>query len=355
MGCSTATASNDDRAALTADTPPDLAFLYVGEDETRIDAFVSDGTSFAGPTASWQAAEGAVPTNLRLTLRGDFTGDGQGDIAALVAGPQCDLRVLVYAALDGHFAEPDPAGWWSEPFDCARPVRLAAAGDFDGDGVSDIALLRDEAIGAPGIEVLRSDGTRFASTTKLLWQEAADEPASASDLLAADFDGDGWADLALLRTAPDGCRGELHVLISESADFQAADARIWWTADGFCDAPISRVATGDFDADGRADVGLLRQIEAARYVDVLRSDGRRFVAGEAPLWAEEVFYPPDNVRAVTPGDFDHDGRTDLALLSDDGSCAARLRVLLAHDGAFSASEWWASEDYCAWRVVPAAP
>lgn len=330
-------------ADFDGDGLPDAAIFYRDATEARLDLFNVGEASFAGPETWWREDAASAPSDVQLTRSGDFTGDGRSDIAALVRGPGCLQGLLVFVGEQGRFAPPDPRGWWSAPDGCSRPASDAAAGDFDGDGLADLALLYQDIHGQTNIEILRSDRQRFVAEGAPRWQSETLNLSRASRLLAGDFDGDGRADLALLFGSFD-CQPQVKVL-SAAGDAPLEDAQDWWEAPACAGAPILDAVAADFDADGRDDVALLEQdAPDSRHIDVLRSDGQRFVSGETPWWQEET--ATGRVRTVVPGDFTGDGRSDVALLLDDGSCHARLVLLGSLGVAFLPGERWSSDDYC---------
>src|SRR5438132_1479550 len=73
------------------------------------------------------------------------------------------------------------------PIRCSRPITAAAAGDFDGDGALDLAV-----IATNNLLLLdgKGDGT-FTAGAPLM------AGTGATDVVVADFDGDGRVDVAV--------------------------------------------------------------------------------------------------------------------------------------------------------------
>ncbi|MFJ9426168.1 FG-GAP repeat domain-containing protein [Streptomyces sp. NPDC101249] len=149
---------------------------------------------------------------------GDFDGDGRQDIAVgrsfvdsydEVGTPHRRGRVSLRYGKDPGTWVVVEGGGFAEGFGAAL-----AAGDFDGDGCDDLAvqLTRKKEAGDARIEVLRGGSAHGLGSTP--WHTTGrfvpgdDRPGRGTLFAAADWDGDGRAELALL--------GEDH----------------WWITDG---------------------------------------------------------------------------------------------------------------------------
>ena len=157
-----------------------------------------------------QSADGAQ------LVAGDFDGDGLTDLALVgltwTPGAGKSTIAIAYSTRDrtGNFrtalvALGAPPGGSPTSFNtwAATPGVMAVAGDFDGDGYADIALA-----GGPGwttvpVAFMRNGGSANPSFTVTNSNQlsttsfASQASASFAELLAGDFDGDGVTDLAL--------------------------------------------------------------------------------------------------------------------------------------------------------------
>ncbi len=173
-----------------------------------------------------------------------------------------------------------------------------------------------------------------------------------SSLVAADFDGDGYADLAIgapledLRV-PDA--GAVHVLYGSPDGLTAEHSQLWHQGSpGMPDRPEPRdqlgrsLTAGDFDGDGFAELVIGVPYEGRRafrmgIVHVLRGSSTGLTAEGDQVWHQDS--PGISERAqmrdqfgqsVAAGDFDGDGHDDLvagAWFEDD-------RNLFSNEGGF---------------------
>ena len=235
---------------------------------------------------------------------GDFDGDGIMDLAVAIFGYSRGEVLWMRNRGDGTFA---PRQLLSGPGAIHVPVR-----DFDGDGDLDIATVMsqdDEEVW--GFEN-RGDG-RFER--RLLWRTANFDQGSAG-LVAADLDGDGDDDLVL----PVGDNLE-----DFDAFPQPYHGCLWLENDGNWSFRPHRIAdlggtyaaaVGDVDGDGDLDVALASMdndwrnpVNAA--VVWLENRGRERSDAPVRFRTWQVDADPIHLVTVAAGDVDGDGRTDL--------------------------------------------
>ncbi|AKS43288.1 FG-GAP repeat protein [Wenzhouxiangella marina] len=161
--------------------------------------------------------------------------------------------------------------------------RSLSSGDYDCDGLDDVAIgiPREDLIGADdGGRVLvlygADDGSGLATTGRQIWSQAG--PAVPGDpspfenfgatLASGDFDGDGCDDLAIGVPRDDvngvNSAGAVHVLYGSAGDGLSADGIDYWhQGPGSTGLQIeaddqfgAALAVGDFDGDGRDDLAI---------------------------------------------------------------------------------------------------
>ncbi len=177
---------------------------------------------------------------------------------------------------------------------------------FDGDARSDLAIQGFDTEGE--IATYVSNGDSFAGPR--IWGRVPFVGVGKIHRLNGDFDGDGRTDVAALEDVDGGQR----VSVRRSAGNGFEAARVW----GHLRGSISDETypfTADADGDGLMDLVLVGYTAAGVDLTVLRSNGLGF-DGER-VWRREIQWDFTATKIV-PGDFNADGRTDVAAVQQVG-------------------------------------
>jgi FG-GAP-like repeat len=316
-------------ADFNGDGKPDLAVANSGDPNTNDDGNVSillgkgDGT-FQGST-TFNA--GKNPWSIAV---GDFNRDGKKDLAVLDGG-EASVSIL-FGKGDGSFQPVMKYNLDSSGY----PAAIAAA-DLDGDGTLDLAV----AGGGDGISILlgNHDGTFQPAVNFSISATLGLYVFDTSSLTIGDFNEDKKLDIAVVsQTFPSGgeSRGYLSVFVGNG--------------DGTFQSPIQTaigggsfsIAAGDFNGDGKLDVVVTP--DPGPFVPVpvvlLLGNGDGTFQARQDLDPAQGGIPIPHHFAAVAGDFNNDGKFDVAVLVDFvvGSGAAPppvLRLLLGNgDGTF---------------------
>ncbi|WP_394838734.1 FG-GAP-like repeat-containing protein [Pendulispora rubella] len=201
-----------------------------------------------------------------------------------------------------------------------------AAGDFNGDGFTDIATAWND-FGWSSIAVRQSTGTGF---TLKSWR---DRPASfldAAQWLPGDFNHDGFDDLAIAWN--DHGSTSVGVFLSTGTSFSSYQG--WASRMGGWD-DSDRWVVGDFNHDGYADLATVWNNGGQNAIAVRRSTGFSFELQQSVTTAD----PWRNSTKWLAGDFNGDGDTDLAAAFNSNG-AAQVDVHLSTGTGFSARTPW---------------
>jgi len=170
-----------------ADGYPDFATANRFDHEVRL--ALSDGAGL------WSVQQNALPTAWSpwSIVAADLDGDGRDDL--VTTGSDADAVAVHFAEPPGS-ASPFRPAVWTDVGD--RPTDLVA-GDFDGDGDPDLAVIE---AGWSTVSVLRTDRSATGATLAVAATHSAG--LSAGDLRAADLDNDGADDLSLINATQPG-------------------------------------------------------------------------------------------------------------------------------------------------------
>jgi predicted alpha/beta hydrolase len=277
-------------------------------------AFSSGDGRFAVRNEPLPQFAGWAGTSGVQVLTGDFNGDGKTDLALVRTGaPGWSSVPVALSTGDGRFAVHNRPladfGTWA----AASDVRVLT-GDFDGDGRTDLALVRVGPAGWASVPVALSTGDGgFAVQNRPLADFAGWATMSGVQAVTGDFDGDRRTDIAMVRTGPSGWESVPVALSTGDGGFSVRNRPVPEFA-GLATAAGVRVLAGDFDGDRRTDLALLRQEPGWASVPVALSAGDgTFAVQNRAVAAFADWAAAPGVRPVV-GDFTGDGRADVALV-----------------------------------------
>ncbi|WPB78997.1 FG-GAP-like repeat-containing protein [Archangium violaceum] len=252
----------------------------------------------------------------------DATLDGAGTVTG---GSALPAKTFEYQTSPGGLTSTE----WATAADYLGndSYNYVVTGDFDGDGRTDIAFTRPQW---NGWKMRLSTGAGFSSTD---WMTAADHLGidSTNYVVTGDFNGDGRTDIAFTRPQWNGWKMRL----STGNGFTSAD---WLTAaDAMGTDGHNRIVTGDFNGDGRTDIAFTRP--QWNNWKVRLSTGNGFTSADWTTAADAMGF--DSYNHVVTGDFNGDGRTDIAFTRPQWN---RWRMRLSTGSGFTSADWMTAAD-----------
>lgn len=268
------------------------------------------------PTTSAVPGFGFYPANeiplgpANTAVTGDINLDGHPDLV-FVAPSGKELSILLGKG-DGFFT--------TAPSISSPAPRAILIADFNRDGNPDLALLFPE--GSLDIFFGNGDGTFLRGPT------SAAAPASSKvgtfHLVAADFNRDGFLDLAISGSTINDTSASLNILFG--------------TGDGAFLPPVPYASgqisidlvTADFNSDGLADVALFSR-SGLITIFLNRGDGSLRVSRILKV-AETAF---SEASGLYTGDLNEDGAPDLVWFNSTGAVSSQILIFPGtNDGDF---------------------
>ena len=276
----------------------------------------NNGTFF-GPKVSLTPVDTLNESGLSVPLAtGDFNGDGIPDI---VTENTTGITVLAGDGRGG-FSSVYDYDLGASGFPGATNI---VTGDFNGDGKQDFAIGFQQNLDSGTLAVFlgKGDGTFQSPMSSAV-------PPGAVTLVTGDFNGDGKVDLALMTSSIIG-------LVSAMNNTKDAVLMLLGKGDGTFTPSVTypvgpfadMIAAGDFDGDGKPDLAVVNA--SGGTTDTSSTIGLLFGKGDGTFTAGTSI-PLAYLESVAAGDFNGDGKLDLAALTDSG-----VAILLGHgDGTF---------------------
>lgn len=233
-----------------------------------------------------------VPNVTKVMGSGDFNNDGRTDVAAVTT----DGNLHTFAGRpDGTFEYGRPLwradGTWG-------PAKKIIGGDFNGDGFTDIASVWSD--GALRLYAGRPDGTLAAG--KVMWTGGStnwDAMRQLERYRTAGSDRDGL--LAVWGTGD--AKGSLHAYSTGADGVLSGQSRKMWPDTTWLS--VQKITSGDLNNDGRDDIVAIASDGALRRYSGNAAGG---LDAGASIWPDKTW---NNMPVMLAGDFDGDGRTDL--------------------------------------------
>lgn len=233
---------------------PDVAVaVYIGPlgfgDPGHVKVYLNDGTGVLGATPDWISGETFFCFSVAL---GDADGDGDLDLACACGEDYEDHpeRQRIFFNVGGDL-ETLPS-WQSDEVDYALDVFW---GDIEGDGDQDVVFCGSST---PMRAYLNAQTAGGGLATAAGW-ESTDLPQCGNTTALGDWDGDGLPEVAVADNNQLGGSGRFKVYANTGGTL--ATTPIWQSADGGYGSHVSWI---DLDLDGDPDLAAGRWWGAAR-------------------------------------------------------------------------------------------
>lgn len=263
------------------------------------------------------------------SVTGDFTGDGKADVLSLYdyGDSTTGLWVFPGTAAGGDAASAPYRAWLSAPGGWTASRAKITAGDFTGDGKTDLLALYDYGDSTTGLWVFPGAAAGAASAPYRAWLSGVGGFTLANTKISAgDYTGDGKADLTAFYDYGDSTSG-LWIFPGTAGGSATAPYRTWLSGAGGFTWGNTKIATGDFTGDGKADVAALYDYGASTS-GIWIFPGTAGGTSPTPYrtWLSGAGGFTWSNTKVSAGDFTGDGKADVALFYDYGASTSGLWI-----------------------------
>lgn len=232
-------------------------------------------------------------------IPGDFNGDNRTDIACNDYG-STTWRIYLSTGSGWHEVV-EQSGFQIGDNDVFG--KRCITGDFDGDGITDIACYKS----AEQQWIVMTAAGWGINSGWSSFDPGVDDVIYLSDkCLSGDFNGDGRTDIACYMNDGTG-NGNWRVAISNSSG--GLDVNVWGGGSN-PGASLNACKTGDFDGDGRTDI-ICRSDDDVHWQLMLSTvNGGPTIFG-GWTFLHNIYGPNTTAHNCKVGDFNGDGKTDI--------------------------------------------
>lgn len=221
-------------------------------------------------------------------------------------------------------------------------------GDFKGNGkdeilrLTPIASTSEDSYNKIALHITSDDGTT------LLWGKYSlyNGGKIQGRIVAGDFNGDGKDDIATMYDYDNYCP-KIHVFKSNGESFDNWET--WFTETGFFNpnSVTERFTAGDFNGDGKDDIAAMYDYaDNSTKILVFISTGTSFNYWSS--WYTENragYYVAESVTGrFSAGDFNNDDKDDIATMYAYSSGATRIHVFKSNGTSFENFETWYAQN-----------
>lgn len=231
-------------------------------------------------------------------------------------------------------------GWWSSgtnEFDANKVTGRVISGDFNGDGKADVASFYDMGNETTRLFVWLSNGSSFTHTDSFDWQSGTGsfDTNRIKGVVSGDFDGDGRTDIGVFYDIGSSTT-RMYIFKSTGSSFEHIDSFDWQSGAGsFNPNNIVGVVSGNFTGSLYTDVAVFYNCgNSTSKIFVFKSTGSSFVHADTCDWTSgNGGFDPSKVKGIIAGNFQgKDKPAGVSVFYDLGNSTTKIFTFMPYGG-----------------------
>ncbi len=286
------------------------------------------------PVMTWYSGSNAFdPARAKMTSGEFTTGTGLMDVAMLYDYGSSIARLWTYRWSHGSYTP--CLAWGSGGFEASRAKIVS--GNFDGVWPDDVAMLYDYGNATSRLWVFTNNGVTM--TPRLVWSSGLGGfDASRVKLVAGNFNGSGADDIAMLYDYGNAT-SRLWTFVNDGSSMTPMMA--WSSGPGGFNPAQAQLTAGNFNGTGPDDVAALYDYgNSTSRIWTFMSSGSTF--GPTLAWASEPGCFNAARSKITAGLFNDDAVADIAAIYDEGNDTGRVWIFSGSGDKMTPNSVWYS-------------
>ncbi|MDO8737199.1 MAG: L,D-transpeptidase family protein [Thermoleophilia bacterium] len=230
--------------------------LFYGYDRsnTGLWSFDATGTGLSAPHVDWLSGSNNWDWSRTKAVTVDRDGDGNTEIAAFYGYDRAQTGLWIFDPTPSGYAAPRLV-WLSGENNWEWSRSRLTAADVNGDGKTELAVLYGYDRSQTGLWLFDPTVSGFSAPRPVWFSGVGNWDWSRSKLAAVDNNGDGRTELAVLYGYDRSNTGLW--LFDPSGTGYTAPHPVWFSGIGNWDWSRSKLATVDFNNDGRIELAVI--------------------------------------------------------------------------------------------------
>lgn len=257
------------------------------------------------------------------TAAGDFNGDGHDDAATLYNYGGNNSAIYEFQGSSTGLSAPAVKKFESGPGNWSWDQSKVTASDVNGDGYSDFIVLYDYSNAVTGMNVFPGSATGLSSSWTQMWGGSS-WLLSNTKIVGGDYDGDGIGDVAAMYDYGGG-NTAIFMFKGNTAGSLSA-VKYWESGPGNFSWVNTKPFATDTNGDGKSELLVMYNYGGANTGLFSFNIASAATSQFTQPWSSNGWYWTSSKFAT--GDFNNDGYGDIAAMYDYGSCDTGMFVFV---------------------------